>query len=122
MRFARFAECYGVTLVVEEDVAHAQGHLLIVEERVCLEIVLERAEIDVRRAASAYLVVADHQLRVEETCLIERHLYACLLCLAEVGATGPLGDAGVALARCEQSHVDTCLRSRLQGKEHRFGG
>ena len=68
-------EC-AVLHVVEEYLLHAHGGLAVVEEEVGLEVVFERAEVDVGRAAGAEGVVADEELAVVEAVLIEIHLYA----------------------------------------------
>ena len=58
-------------------------------------------------AAGADAVIAHHQLRVEEACLIVEHLGSCVGHLAQIAATGPFGEPGIAVKRHEDAHIDT---------------
>ena len=53
----QLAHLHTVFLIVEEHFFHAQGHRLVVEENVGLEVIVERAEVDVGRAARGETVV-----------------------------------------------------------------
>ena len=59
-------ECHGVGFVVEKQLFHAYCHVFAIEESVCLEVVLERAEIDIGGTAGTDAVIAYHELGVEE--------------------------------------------------------
>ena len=84
-------------LVGEENLFHTQGSLFAVEKGVGLEVVLERAEVDVRRTAGADAVVANHQLRMQEPVLIEAYFHAGLHRLAQIAAAGPVNKSRIVL-------------------------
>lgn len=61
--------------IVEEHLLETTSHIAVVEEKIRLEIVFKRAEIDVRRAARTHAVVGDEQFRVVETAFVEHNCH-----------------------------------------------
>ena len=96
-----------VAKVVEEDSLHASRHFFVVEEDVGFEVVLEAAEVDVRRTAGADGIVADEKLGVEESRLVEIDFYASFDDFRKERAACPFHNLGISVERQHESHIHT---------------
>ena len=112
---------YAMGHVVHKDLLYAESHPAVVDEDVALEIVVEAAEVDIRRTARRQRVVADEQLRVVEAGRIKIHVDAGVDGLLDEGAAGPLNKLGVGMQRNQQLNVDTGQGGRAHGEHYRLG-
>ena len=68
-----------------EDSLHSQGKVLVVDESVSFEVVLKRAEVDIRRPTGAQLIVGNKELRVVKLPVVEIHAVCIANIIASVG-------------------------------------
>ena len=108
--------------VGEEYLAQATGHDLVVDKDVGLEVVLERAEVDVRGAACGECIINNHEFGMQETRLVETDTGTSLAELAQIAARSPLGEARIGAVRTDDTDVDTRHSRHLEGEEHGFVG
>ena len=100
-----------LTLIGLEQLAETDGHIMVLQEGIALEIILKTAEVHIGGTAGGKIVITHQYLTVQEPCLVKEHFDSRLSHFPQKAATCPVHKAGITIHRHHHTHIYTALLS-----------